>query len=99
MTSITPNRAAPLGVPHTCIRRIEADGINFFHRRAGAPDAPVVLLLHGFTTSSFQYREPISCLATQFSNQRTVARFHPGGDPRHRTYPDRGIRACSSTGI
>ena len=50
-------------VPVTSIHRVEADGVTVFYREAGAPDAPVVLLLHGFPTSSFQYRELIPRLA------------------------------------
>ena len=53
-------------VPLTTIRRIEADGVNVFYREAGRADAPVVLLLHGFPTSSFQYRELIPRLADTY---------------------------------
>jgi len=53
-------------VPHTSIRRIHADGVNVFYREAGPTDAPVVLLLHGFPTSSFQYRELIPRLADRY---------------------------------
>ena len=53
-------------VPHTSIHRVEADGVDVFYREAGAPDAPVVLLLHGFPASSFQYRELIPRLADRF---------------------------------
>jgi pimeloyl-ACP methyl ester carboxylesterase len=38
---------------------VEADGVHVFYREAGPADALVVLLLHGFPTSSFQYRELI----------------------------------------
>ncbi len=62
-------------VPQTFIRRIEADGVNVFYREAGAPDAPVVLLLHGFPTSSFQYRELIPRLADRY---RVIAPDLPG---------------------
>jgi pimeloyl-ACP methyl ester carboxylesterase len=62
-------------VPHTFIRRIEADGVTVFYREAGAPDAPVVLLLHGFPTSSFQYRELIPRLADRY---RVIAPDLPG---------------------
>jgi len=47
-------------VPHISRRRTEADGVKVFYREAGPTDAPVVLLLHGFPASSFQYRELIS---------------------------------------
>ena len=62
-------------VPVTSIHRVEADGVTVFYREAGAPDAPVVLLLHGFPTSSFQYRELIPRLADKF---RVIAPDLPG---------------------
>jgi len=62
-------------VPRTSIHRVEADGVNVFYREAGAADAPVVLLLHGFPTSSFQYRELIPRLADRY---RVVAPDLPG---------------------
>ena len=62
-------------VPHTSIHRVQADGVTVFYREAGAPDAPVVLLLHGFPTSSFQYRELIPRLADRY---RVIAPDLPG---------------------
>jgi pimeloyl-ACP methyl ester carboxylesterase len=62
-------------VPLTSIHRVEADGVTVFYREAGAPDAPVVLLLHGFPTSSFQYRELIPRLADKY---RVIAPDLPG---------------------
>jgi len=50
-------------IPRACVHRIEADGVAVFYRGAGPADGPVVLLLHGFPTSSFQYRELIPRLA------------------------------------
>ena len=46
-------------VPLTSIDRVEADGVTVFYRQAGRADAPVVLLLHGFPTSSFQDRKSV----------------------------------------
>jgi pimeloyl-ACP methyl ester carboxylesterase len=57
--------ADPL-IPHTSIRRVEADGVTVFYREAGPANSPVVLLLHGFPTSSFQYRELIPRLADRY---------------------------------
>jgi pimeloyl-ACP methyl ester carboxylesterase len=57
------------------IHRIEADGVSVFYREAGAPDAPVVLLLHGFPTSSFQFRELMPRLADRY---RVIAPDLPG---------------------
>ena len=53
-------------MPLTTHHRIEADGVQVFYREAGRPDAPVILLLHGFPTSSFQYRELIPLLADRY---------------------------------
>jgi pimeloyl-ACP methyl ester carboxylesterase len=62
-------------VPLTTIHRIQADGVTVLYREAGPADAPVVLLLHGFPTSSFQYRELIPRLADQY---RVIAPDLPG---------------------
>ena len=62
-------------VPHTSIHRIEADGVTVFYREAGPADALPVLLLHGFPTSSFQYRELIPRLADRY---RVIAPDLPG---------------------
>jgi pimeloyl-ACP methyl ester carboxylesterase len=62
-------------IPLTSIHRIEADGVSVFYRQAGPADAPVVLLLHGFPTSSFQYRELIPRLADRY---RVIAPDLPG---------------------
>jgi len=56
-------------------KRVEADGVRIFYREAGDPDAPVVLLLHGFPASSFQYRELIPRLADHY---RVIAPDLPG---------------------
>jgi len=74
-------------IPRTIVRRIEADGVTVFYREAGKPDAPVVLLLHGFPASSFQYRELIPRLADRY---RVIAPDLPGFGftevPKERSY-------------
>jgi pimeloyl-ACP methyl ester carboxylesterase len=62
-------------IPVTSIHKVEADGVKVFYREAGDPSAPVVLLLHGFPTSSFMFRELIPRLAGQF---RVIAPDLPG---------------------
>jgi pimeloyl-ACP methyl ester carboxylesterase len=62
-------------IPKTFIRRVEADGVTVFYREAGPQDAPVVVLLHGFPASSFQYRELIPRLADRY---RVIAPDLPG---------------------
>jgi pyruvate/2-oxoglutarate dehydrogenase complex dihydrolipoamide dehydrogenase (E3) component/pimeloyl-ACP methyl ester carboxylesterase len=61
--------------PTTSVHRVEADGVKVFYREAGPKDAPTVLLLHGFPTSSFQYRELIPRLAERY---RVIAPDLPG---------------------
>src|SRR6201981_2262806 len=63
------------GIPVTSIRRVEADGVQVFYREAGDPQAPAVLLLHGFPTSSHMFRELIPRLADRY---RVIAPDLPG---------------------
>jgi pimeloyl-ACP methyl ester carboxylesterase len=51
------------------------NGLNIFYREAGTKDAPVVLLLHGYPTSSFMYRNLIPILAEKY---RVIAPDLPG---------------------
>jgi pimeloyl-ACP methyl ester carboxylesterase len=62
-------------IPHTSIRRVDADGVKVFYREAGHDHASVVLLLHGFPTSSFQFRALIPRLADRY---RVIAPDYPG---------------------
>jgi pimeloyl-ACP methyl ester carboxylesterase len=68
------NGSAPL-VPHVSINRVQIDGVNVFYREAGPENAPVLLLLHGFPASSFQYRELMPLLADKY---RVIAPDLPG---------------------
>src|ERR1700759_5545152 len=45
---------------------VRLNELDIFYREAGPQDAPTVLLLHGFPTSSFQYRELIPRLADRY---------------------------------
>jgi len=59
----------------TAIKRVEADGVKVFYREAGPVDAPVILLLHGFPSSSHQYRNLIPLLSHKY---RVIAPDLPG---------------------
>jgi pimeloyl-ACP methyl ester carboxylesterase len=61
--------------PPTSTHRVEVDGVQVFYRAAGEANAPVILLLHGFPTSSFMFRELIPRLANDF---RVIAPDLPG---------------------
>ena len=54
---------------------VDIDGTDIFFRAAGPGDAPVVLLLHGFPTSSHMFRDLIPELA---KTHRVIAPDYPG---------------------
>jgi pimeloyl-ACP methyl ester carboxylesterase len=56
-------------------RHATIDGINIFYREAGDPQNPTILLLHGFPSSSFMFRDLIPLLSGQF---HLVAPDYPG---------------------
>jgi pimeloyl-ACP methyl ester carboxylesterase len=60
-------------VTHYRTQRI--DGISIFYREAGPETGPVVLLLHGFPTSSHMFRNLIPLLADRY---RVIAPDYPG---------------------
>jgi pimeloyl-ACP methyl ester carboxylesterase len=47
-------------------RVVDVDGLNMFHREAGADTSPALLLLHGFPTSSHMFRDLIPALADDY---------------------------------
>ncbi|MFS2177105.1 alpha/beta fold hydrolase [Rhizobium pisi] len=56
-------------------RSAKIQGLNVFYREAGPADAPVVLLLHGFPTSSHMFRNLIPQLADRY---HVIAPDFPG---------------------
>jgi pimeloyl-ACP methyl ester carboxylesterase len=70
-----PQRYSEFSVPVTSIHKVEADGVRVFYRAAGDRNSSVVLLLHGFPTSSFMFRELIPRLASDY---RVIAPDLPG---------------------
>jgi pimeloyl-ACP methyl ester carboxylesterase len=47
-------------------QKVDVDGFKIFYREAGAPDAPKLLLLHGFPSASHMFRDLIPLLADRF---------------------------------
>ena len=47
-------------------RYATVEGRKLFYREAGSPDAPALVLLHGFPTSSFMFRTVIPALARRY---------------------------------
>lgn len=56
-------------------KTIKVNGLDIFYREAGPADAPVVLLLHGFPSSSHMFRDLIPLLAGKY---RVLAPDYPG---------------------
>jgi pimeloyl-ACP methyl ester carboxylesterase len=50
----------------TYYRNTTIDGLNVFYREAGSQDAPTIVLLHGFPSSSHMFRDLIPRLADRF---------------------------------
>ena len=57
------------------LRRAEVGEVSVFYREAGDPERPAILLLHGFPTSSHQFRDLIPRLADRY---RVIAPDLPG---------------------
>nr|WP_232495722.1 alpha/beta hydrolase [Novosphingobium kaempferiae] len=62
-------------LPTTHHRTAQVAGLEIFYREAGPADAPVVVLLHGFPSSSHMYRNLIPQLADRY---HVIAPDYPG---------------------
>ncbi len=56
-------------------RTVDIDGLNIFYRESGAAPRPVLLLLHGFPSSSHMYRNLIADLSGTY---HIIAPDYPG---------------------
>jgi pimeloyl-ACP methyl ester carboxylesterase len=56
-------------------RHLDLDGLDVFYREAGARDAPVLLLPHGYPCSSYEFRHYMPALADRW---RLLAPDFPG---------------------
>jgi len=72
----TLKEQAPCGASSAVrYRTADVDGVKIFYREAGIPEAPALLLLHGFPSASHMFRSLIPLLADRF---RVVAPDLPG---------------------
>ncbi len=67
-------RTATIGF-QTRYKTTEVEGLDIFYREAGPQDAPAIVLLHGFPTSSHMFRNLIPALSDSF---HVVAPDFPG---------------------
>ena len=84
LPAVTDAGAAQADSAVTRYRTVRVDGLDIFYREAGAADAPAVLLLHGFPTSSHMFRNLIPALAHRY---RVIAPDYPAFG--HSGRPDR----------
>ena len=56
-------------------RTVQVDGLDIFYRETGDPAKPTLLLLHGYPTSSFMFRNLMPALAARY---HLVAPDYPG---------------------
>ena len=59
----------------TTYHRMQVDGVEIFYREAGPKDAPTIVLLHGFPSSSREFDALIPLLATRY---HLIAPDYPG---------------------
>jgi pimeloyl-ACP methyl ester carboxylesterase len=59
----------------TLHKTVEVNGVNVFYREAGPKDAPTLLLLHGYPTSSHMFRNLIEDLSDKY---HLIAPDYPG---------------------
>ncbi len=64
-------------------RTVQVDGLSIFYREAGPKDAPTILLLHGFPSSSRMFNPLFERLSTKY---HLVAPDYPGFG--HSDHPD-----------
>jgi pimeloyl-ACP methyl ester carboxylesterase len=72
-TPVPSTVGAPVAIPY--YRTTQVDGVDLFYREAGSEDAPVVVLLHGFPTSSHMFRNVLPALADRY---HVIAPDYPG---------------------
>ena len=53
-------------MPTVHYRYLTVDGHQLFFREAGDPNAPTLVLLHGFPTSSYMFRDLVPALADRY---------------------------------
>jgi pimeloyl-ACP methyl ester carboxylesterase len=67
--------ALPATADEVAYKTVAVDGLDIFYREAGPADAPTVLLLHGFPSSSHMFRTLIPDLAERY---HVIAPDYPG---------------------
>ena len=67
--------SAKFSIESVKYKKLEIDGVNIAYREAGNPEKPTIVLLHGFPSSSHQYRKVLNQLSDDFY---LIAPDYPG---------------------
>ena len=70
-----PAQTMPSTSATTTYHRTQVDGVGIFYREAGPKDAPTIVLLHGFPSSSRMFEPLIPLLASRY---HLIAPDYPG---------------------
>src|SRR6266403_1288657 len=71
-----PISQAAQASPTVFYRSVSVDGVSIFYREAGRPDAPTLLLLHGFPSSSRMFEPLLTRLSAQYHHiSQVMQRF------------------------
>lgn len=73
--AVAATTSATAAETSTAYRVQKVDGIDIFYREAGPPEAPTIILLHGFPSSSHMFRDLIPKLAARY---HVIAPDYPG---------------------
>src|SRR5260370_24108852 len=71
----SPKEASSINVARVTYHTAQVDGLKIFYREAGPKNAPTLVLLHGFPSSSHMFRELIPRLSDKY---HVVAPDYPG---------------------
>ena len=72
MTAVAQTEPAASTVRY---HQMKVDGVSIFYREAGPTSAPTILLLHGYPSSSYMFRDLIPLLADRY---HVIAPDYPG---------------------
>ena len=75
LTTVTAQVKQAANLNSVSYKTIKVDGLDIFYREAGPANAPTILLLHGFPSSSHMYRDLISDLSSTY---HVIAPDYPG---------------------
>lgn len=75
LAAAEPKQKPATAASRTLYRTAKVDGLDIFYREAGPTNAPTLLLLHGFPSSSHMFRNLIPALSDRY---HVIAPDYPG---------------------